>query len=100
VYFCCLEALQNAAKHSGGRCVAVALDVEQDRLRLVVSDDGVGLIGTGSGGAGLSNMRERIQGVGGRLTVESTPPAGTTVIASVPAVRVPAQRGPARPGDG
>jgi signal transduction histidine kinase len=100
VYFCCLEALQNAAKHSGGHRVAVLLHVEEDHLRLVVADDGVGLAGAAGGGTGLSNMRERIEGVGGRLTVESMPAGGTTVTASVPAVRVPAQRRPDSPGTG
>jgi signal transduction histidine kinase len=43
-------------------------------------------------GAGLTNMTDRIEAVGGRLTVESRPGSGTSVTAVVPALRVPTQR--------
>jgi signal transduction histidine kinase len=92
VYFCCLEALQNAGKHSGARSVEVSLTVEVEGLRLVVSDDGGGIGAEKAAGAGLVNMRDRVEAVGGRLRVDSEPGVGTTVSAVVPGVRLPAQR--------
>ncbi|HSK55585.1 MAG TPA: sensor histidine kinase [Jiangellales bacterium] len=93
VYFCCLEALQNAAKHSGARHVDVRLHGDDHGLTATVQDDGRGMDGARfAGGAGLSNMRDRIDAVGGTLTVESQPGRGVTVRARVPAALVPAPR--------
>jgi len=93
VYFCCLEALQNAAKHSGARHVDVRLHGDDHGLAATVRDDGRGMDGSRvAGGAGLSNMRDRIDAVGGTLTVESQPGRGVTVRAWVPAALVPAAR--------
>jgi signal transduction histidine kinase len=58
----------------------------------VVSDDGGGIGAEKAAGAGLVNMRDRVEAVGGRLSVDSEPGVGTTVSAVVPGVRVPAQR--------
>ncbi len=65
VYFCCLEALQNAVKH--GICAKhVTIRIIDDGwLRFEVSDDGVGFKPAGPGGAGLTNMRDRIEVVDG-----------------------------------
>jgi signal transduction histidine kinase len=50
-----------------------------------VADDGVGFDqGAGTGGYGLVGMRHRLAGVGGTLTVETTPGYGTTLNATVP----------------
>jgi signal transduction histidine kinase len=88
LYFCCMEAVQNAAKHSGARRVSVRLGEEQDRWQLTVKDDGIGFeqepAGTAGTGAGLANMRDRLDAVGGRVTVGSLPGRGTTVTAVVP----------------
>jgi signal transduction histidine kinase len=92
VYFCCLEALQNAAKHAHADKVEVSLEVEAGHLRLTVCDDGAGMTRSFRPGAGLTNMTDRIEAVGGRLTVESRPGSGTSVTAVVPALRVPTQR--------
>jgi len=92
VYFCCLEALQNAAKHAHADRVEVSLEVEAGHLRLTVCDDGAGMTRSSRPGAGLTNMTDRIEAVGGRLTVESRPGSGTSVTAVVPALRVPTQR--------
>ncbi len=92
VYFCCLEALQNAAKHAHATAVEVALSVQAGELRLSVSDDGVGRASERPTGSGLENMRRRVQSLGGRLDISSSPEAGTTVTAVVPALRVPRQR--------
>ncbi|HXD58195.1 MAG TPA: histidine kinase [Thermoleophilaceae bacterium] len=83
VYFCCLEALQNAAKHSGARSAIVRLSAG-DELRFEVQDDGGGFVRPRAGGSGLQNMRDRIVSLGGRLTVESEPGRGTVVIGTIP----------------
>ncbi len=80
VYFCCLEALQNVAKHApGARAVSLTV-VDDGGLRFEVRDDGPGLAGgPPSGGQGLTNMRDRLAAVGGELTIDSEPGGGTTV---------------------
>ncbi len=81
IYYCCLEALQNVAKHAGDDAV-VSLRLWRDRkaVRFSVSDDGVGFIPRrATNGAGLTNMTDRIGAVGGTLTVRSTLGEGTTV---------------------
>ncbi|HEX6460813.1 MAG TPA: histidine kinase [Thermoleophilaceae bacterium] len=83
VYFCCLEALQNAAKHSGARHATVTLSEDED-LRFEVRDDGLGIRDPSVRGAGLDNMRDRIVSLGGRLTIESASGQGTRVIGTVP----------------
>jgi signal transduction histidine kinase len=87
VYFCCLEALQNATKHAGDEAtVAVLLSQADGHLRFEVSDDGRGYDATAIGpSAGLHNMADRIGALGGELQIESAPGSGTTVRGSVPA---------------
>lgn len=88
LYFACMEAVQNAVKHSGARGVTVRVDQLPGRWRVTVADDGSGFDPThvtgSSRGVGLANMRDRIDAVGGTLTVQSVPGKGTTVTASVP----------------
>jgi signal transduction histidine kinase len=89
LYFCCMESVQNAAKHSGADCVAVRLVDRAGRWRLSVLDQGTGFDSRGpaSGtGVGLVNMRDRLDAVGGTLTVASRPGRGTTVTAEVPRI--------------
>jgi signal transduction histidine kinase len=92
LYFCCMEAVQNAVKHSGARSVSVRLGGNSDRWLLTVSDDGAGFdpapasaVGTGTG---LANMRDRLDAVGGTVVVRSRPGTGTTVTAVVPREQV------------
>jgi signal transduction histidine kinase len=92
-YFCCLEAVQNAAKHSDALGIRVDLRGEPGSLTLVVEDDGVGFdAGEVSPGAGMTNMPDRIESAGGTLLIESAPARGTRVEAHLPAVGIPAQR--------
>ena len=85
-YFCCLEALQNAAKHSGAARIRVELRGEPDRLALTIEDDGVGFDPvTTAVGAGLANIRDRVESVGGTLTTDSVPGRGSRVRAVLPA---------------
>jgi signal transduction histidine kinase len=85
VYYCCLEAMQNAAKH-GGRDVnvSVALEEEDGQLSFRVVDDGPGFAVSEVRGLGLQNMEDRLGALGGRLTINSAPGRGTTVSGTVP----------------
>jgi PAS domain S-box-containing protein len=83
VYFCCLEALQNAAKHAQASSIVLTLS-EDDELEFSVHDDGRGFEPTREGGAGLENMRDRIVALGGHLSVASAPGEGTLVSGTVP----------------
>jgi signal transduction histidine kinase len=97
LYFCCMESVQNAAKHSGADCVSVRLVDSAGRWRLSVLDQGTGFDAQGvtaSGmGVGLVNMRDRLDAVGGTLTVQSRPGRGTTVTALVPRTPDPVASG-------
>jgi signal transduction histidine kinase len=86
VYFCCLEALQNAAKHAGADASARLSIAEQDHtLRFAIADDGRGFDpAIARGSAGLQNMADRLGALGGELTISSGPGEGTTVAGSVP----------------
>jgi len=85
VYFCCLEAMQNAMKHAGGvKTIAVVL-AQQGDLRFEVSDDGSGFEKQSVvPGTGLTSMRDRIAAVGGRLDIRTAPGSGPCVGGSVP----------------
>jgi signal transduction histidine kinase len=86
IYFCCLEALQNAAKHAGdGAKVSVRLSQADGQVQFEVGDDGRGYDAAAVGpSAGLQNMADRIGALGGELQIESTPGGGTTVSGAVP----------------
>ncbi|HEX5762952.1 MAG TPA: histidine kinase [Solirubrobacterales bacterium] len=84
VYFCCLEALQNASKHAAGASgIRIELRREDDLL-FEVSDDGCGFATDHNGeGSGITGMRDRLAAVGGDLRIESSPGAGTSVLGRV-----------------
>src|SRR4051794_668133 len=86
VYFCCLEALQNTAKHAGPSARAtIRVWEEQGALRFEVADDGAGFVdGEVPAGAGLSGMRDRLGALGGRLAVSSPDGGGATVAGTIP----------------
>jgi signal transduction histidine kinase len=86
IYFCCLEALQNAGKHAGeGRTGTVRLREEEGGLVFEIADDGKGFdMREGGGGAGFTNMKDRLGAIGGSVRVESSPGSGTTVSGVVP----------------
>ena len=83
------EALTNVLKHAGARRVSVVLQGAPGHVVAVVEDDGRGFdteqgAGSGARSLGILGMRERMELVGGELTIDSTPGRGTTVIARVP----------------
>jgi signal transduction histidine kinase len=89
------EALSNVARHSGASEAHVALIERAGEIVLRVSDSGRGFADAAgaASGLGLISMRERLQAVGGTLTIASTPGAGTTIEAHVPHVRSAASVG-------
>ena len=80
------EALSNAVKHAGCRTVHVRITISPDTLTLSLTDDGAGFVEPSSGriGNGLLNMRRRIEDLGGRFSLESSPGKGTKVVFEVP----------------
>lgn len=78
------EALANVARHSGATAVEVCLAWIGSQVKLTISDNGRGFnSATVNGqGLGLSSMRERMEAIGGSLTVETKVGQGTQVIAS------------------
>jgi signal transduction histidine kinase len=82
------EALTNVARHAGVSEVAVRLWTDQDALSVQIKDLGTGFdpeaaLASGTT-TGLAGMRERAVLLGGQLTVESVPAAGTCVMAELP----------------
>jgi signal transduction histidine kinase len=77
------EALQNALRHAHAGRVEVRLEAENGRVGLAVADDGIGFEAENrelrGRRLGLTSMEERARAVGGVLTIESSPGAGTTV---------------------
>jgi signal transduction histidine kinase len=84
LYFCCLEALQNVAKHAAAHAVVIELHGDERSVTASVSDDGQGFDLRGSSDGGLAHMAERIEEVGGALSIRSDHRDGTTVRAEVP----------------
>jgi len=86
LYFCTLEALQNAAKYAEANEVAVRLAEDHGELVLSIRDDGRGFDRAETPlGSGLQNMADRLAALGGTLTVRSRPGAGTTIEGRAPA---------------
>ncbi len=86
VYFCCLEAVQNAGKHAGPDArIDVSVGRDGEALWFSVVDDGAGFeVASGGEGQGFVNMRDRLGALGGTLTVTSAPGAGSTVHGTIP----------------
>jgi signal transduction histidine kinase len=78
------EALSNAVRHARASRVAVIVAVADGRLRLSVTDDGIGAITPFDERSGLANMRQRAERQGGGFTILPNPDGGTRVEWSVP----------------
>ena len=81
-YFVVAEALTNVAKHARAGRATVAARVEDDTLRVLVRDDGVG--GARPDGSGLLGLADRLAVLDGRLLIESPADGGTLVAAHIP----------------
>lgn len=85
VYFCCLEALQNCAKHAPDATVWIRLVQEPGWLEFSITDDGPGFDpDTIRPGHGLVNMSDRMGSIGGSVTCTAHPGAGTVVSGGAP----------------
>jgi signal transduction histidine kinase len=92
-YFCCLEALQNVVKYARAQRVVLTLSQSVDRLQFGVDDDGVGFdVASTRRGAGLQNMADRAEALGGFVEVRSSPGIGTRVSGWLPSS--PVERAP------
>jgi signal transduction histidine kinase len=80
IYFCCVEALQNATRHAPGSAVRISLAGDQRQVMFTVTDDGPGFDpAVSTAGSGLRNMSDRLAALGGSCQVDSRPGRGTTV---------------------
>lgn len=82
LYFVCSEAVTNVAKHSGASGASIELRDEAGRVVVTIADDGVGGASV-SRGSGLRGLSDRVEALGGRLSVESPPGRGTRVMAEL-----------------
>ncbi len=91
VYFCCLEAIQNASKYATGATqITIALSADDRTLHIAIRDDGAGFEpGHVTAGAGLANMSDRLAALGGGLAVTSAVGEGTCVDGQVPLAPAP-----------
>ncbi len=85
IYFCCLEALQNAAKHAPQASVEVRVWEDSGGLLFSVTDDGPGFDAVSArSGHGFVNMADRLGAIGGTVRWESEPGHGARVLGTVP----------------
>jgi signal transduction histidine kinase len=82
-YFFASEALANAAKHSHAGKVRLNASADGSTLTLEIADDGIGGAAPG-GGSGLRGLTDRVEALGGRMTISSPPGRGTTLRAEIP----------------
>lgn len=84
VYFCVLEALQNIQKYAQASHVVVSVRQEDGSIAFAVVDDGSGFdVASMKRGAGLTNMADRLDALGGELQITSSPGEGTTITGSL-----------------
>ncbi len=83
------EALNNAARHAACRTVHVVLRITEDGLTLAIADDGKGFVASQENGSGngVSNMRRRLETLGGGCRIESALGKGTTITFEMPLER-------------
>jgi signal transduction histidine kinase len=82
-YFVASEALTNVAKHAGASSASIRACVENGKLVIEVSDNGVGGAAA-DGGSGLRGLADRVEAQGGRLRIESPAGGGTRVRGEIP----------------
>jgi signal transduction histidine kinase len=85
VYFCVLEALQNASKYSGASSVDIGLVASDGWLSFEIADDGRGFDPTTTPrGTGLQNISDRLEAHGGALELDAVPGSGTRLAGRIP----------------
>ena len=91
IYFCCVEALQNAARHAPGSVVRVSLAGSGTEVTFTVADNGPGFDPAAvTAASGLQNMSDRLAALGGSCQVDSSPGRGTTVTGRIGFPALPA----------
>jgi signal transduction histidine kinase len=83
VYYVVSEALTNAVKHAAASAVRVSVAVAGDTLKVTVRDNGAGGADPARG-SGLTGLGDRVEALGGQISVTSPPGYGTTIAASLP----------------
>jgi two-component system sensor histidine kinase UhpB len=78
------ECLTNTVRHAEATHANINVAIDQHSLQLTVSDNGQGCINSEKTGFGLLGMKERINSLGGELTLQSSPQQGMTILASIP----------------
>jgi len=80
------EALTNVARHAGAKNVSALVERRAREVVAVVEDDGLGFDSAHLNGSrlGVAGMRERAELLGGKLTIESAPGAGTSLFVQIP----------------
>jgi signal transduction histidine kinase len=89
-YFVVAEALTNVAKHSSAGHAVVVARIEDGMLRVDVRDDGVG--GASLDGTGLVGLQDRVEALGGTITIDSSVGSGTCVVVTLPVATEPDQK--------
>jgi signal transduction histidine kinase len=82
-YYVCAEALTNIAKHAGATRADIELTTESKCLRVIIADDGCGGAEPSAGG-GLRGLADRVEALGGSLSVSSPLTGGTRLVAELP----------------
>jgi signal transduction histidine kinase len=82
-YYVVAEALTNAAKHARASVVHVYAEAEDANLRLLIRDDGIGGADTANG-SGLTGLVDRVEALGGQMTISSQPGRGTSLAVKIP----------------
>ena len=94
VFFCCREVIENTAVHAGREArAAVHIQDEDGVLKFEIVDEGAGFDPMiRAPGPGLTHVRDRVEALGGELTIESEPGRGTRVAGMIPLYESPSAR--------
>ncbi len=93
IYRIVQESLTNASKHGGAKRAVVEIHEQDATVHISVRDDGAGFdVDTETDGFGLLGMRERVDLLGGEISIDSAPGQGATVKASIPVLRGQGER--------
>ncbi|HEY6577661.1 MAG TPA: GAF domain-containing protein [Mycobacterium sp.] len=82
-YYVVAEAVTNAAKHAQASMVEVCADIQSQDLHLSIRDDGIGGVNV-TKGSGITGLRDRVEALGGTLSISSQPGMGTELRATIP----------------
>jgi signal transduction histidine kinase len=82
-YYVVAEALTNAAKHAQASEITVRVEAEGANLHLLIRDDGLGGADTAKG-SGLTGLVDRVEALGGQMTISSQPGRGTSLLVKIP----------------